>query len=136
VVTLQLKIMQIKLVKAGDTIGYGASWKAMRDSRIAILGAGYRDGIPRRLSSSLTSAPAFGFVAGARAPIVGRVSMDVMAVDVTDIPDAQVRSMVEIFGPNIPLDEAAAAAGTISWEVLTHLGNRYCRRYIGGESKD
>ena len=134
VVMLQLKIMQIKTVKQGETIGYGASWQAARDSRIAVLGAGYRDGVPRRLSSSLSSAPAFGFVAGKRVPIVGRVSMDVMAVDVTNLPEATAGMMVELFGPNIPLDEAATSAGTISWELLTHLGNRYHRRYIGGES--
>jgi alanine racemase len=138
VVTLALKIMQVKTVKQGDTIGYGASWQAARDSRIAVLGAGYRDGVPRRLSSSLNSAPAFGFVAGMRVPVVGRVSMDVMAVDVTDLPEVAVVSgtLVELFGPNIPLDEAAASAGTISWELLTHLGNRYHRRYIGDDSKD
>ena len=136
VVTLQLKIMQTKIVKQGDTIGYSATWTAPRDSRIALLGAGYRDGIPRKLSWSADKPAAQVFVAGRRVDIVGRVSMDMMAIDVTDLPEAETArgTLVEIFGPNLPVDEAAAYAGTISYELLTHLGNRYHRRYIGGES--
>jgi alanine racemase len=138
VVTLQLKVMQTRNVKQGDTIGYSATWAAARDSRIAILGAGYRDGIPRRLSPSLSDGPAQVFVAGRRVPIVGRVSMDMMAVDVTDIPESETTrgTLAEIFGPNIPVDEAAGWAGTISYELLTHLGNRYARHYTGFDSKD
>jgi alanine racemase len=138
VVTLQLKVMQIRNVKQGDTIGYSATWAAPRDARIAILGAGYRDGIPRRLSPSLSDGPAQVFVAGQRVPVVGRVSMDMMAVDVTDIPESQMPrgTLAEIFGPNISVDEAAGWAGTISYELLTHLGNRYARHYTGFDSKD
>ena len=136
VVTLQVKIMQTRIVKQGDTIGYGATWTAPRDSRIALLGAGYRDGIPRKLSWSADKAPAQVFIAGRRAPIVGRVSMDMMAIDVTELPESETirGTLVEIFGPNLPIDEAAGFASTISYELLTHLGNRYARRYIGGES--
>jgi alanine racemase len=136
VVTLHVKVMQTRLVKKGDTIGYSATWKAPRDSRIAILGAGYRDGIPRKLSSSQVDGLAQVFVAGRRVPIVGRVSMDMMACDVTDIPAVEIErgTLAEIFGPNISVEEAAGWAGTISYELLTHLGNRYHRRYIGGES--
>ena len=136
VVTLQAKVMQTRYVKQGDTIGYSATWKAPRDSRIAILGAGYRDGIPRKLSSSRVDGPGQVFIAGRLVPIVGRVSMDMMACDVTDIPTYEISrgTLAEIFGPNISADEAAASAGTISYELLTHLGNRYHRRYIGGES--
>ncbi len=136
VVTLQAKVMQTRFVKQGDTIGYSATWTAPRDSRIAILGAGYRDGIPRKLSSSRSDGPGQVFIAGRRVPIVGRVSMDMMACDVTGIPGGDVErgTLAEIFGPNISVDEAAGFAGTISYELLTHLGNRYHRRYIGGES--
>jgi alanine racemase len=136
VVTLQLKIMQTRIVKQGDTIGYSATWTASRDSRIALLGAGYRDGIPRKFSWSADKPAAQVFVAGKRASVVGRVSMDMMAIDVTDLPEAETTrgTLVEIFGPNLPVDEAAGYAGTISYELLTHLGNRYHRRYIGGES--
>ncbi len=136
VVTLQAKVMQTRFVKKGDTIGYNARWTAPYDSRIALLGAGYRDGIPRRLSSTRSDGPAQVFIAGRRVPIVGRVSMDMMACDVTDIPAGDISrgTLAEIFGPHISVDEAAASAGTISYELLTHLGNRYHRRYIGGES--
>ena len=136
VVTLQLKIMQTRLVKKGETIGYSATWTAPRDSRIALLGAGYRDGIPRKLSWSADKPAAQVFVGPKRVDVVGRVSMDMMAIDVTDLPTSETLrgTLVEIFGPNIPVDEAAGYAGTISYELLTHLGNRYHRRYIGGES--
>jgi alanine racemase len=137
VVTLQLKIMQTRFVKQGDTIGYSATWTAPRDSRIALLGAGYRDGIPRKLSWSADKAPGQVFVAGKRVSIVGRVSMDMMAIDVTDLAEVETQrgTLVELFGPNLTVDEAAGFAGTISYELLTHLGNRYARRYIGGESQ-
>jgi alanine racemase len=134
VVTLQAKVMQTRFVKQGETIGYSATWKAPRNSQIAILGAGYRDGIPRKLSSSQVDGPAQVFIAGKRAPIVGRVSMDMMACDVTDFPKIELGTLAEIFGPNISVDEAASWAGTISYELLTHLGNRYHRRYIDDES--
>jgi alanine racemase len=134
VVTLQAKVMQTRLIPKGQAIGYSATWTAPRDSRIAILGAGYRDGIPRKLSSSEVDGPAQVFLAGRRVPIVGRVSMDMLACDITDLQDVEVGMFAEIFGPNISVDEAAAWAGTISYELLTHLGNRYHRRYIGGES--
>ena len=136
VVTLQLKVMQTRIVKKGDTIGYGATWTAPRDSRIALLGAGYRDGIPRKLSWSADKPAAQVFAAGQRVFVVGRVSMDMMAIDVTDLSEVETQrgTLVEIFGPNISVDEAAGYAGTISYELLTHLGNRYAHRYIGGES--
>jgi alanine racemase len=138
VVTLQLKVMQTRFVKQGETIGYSATWAAPRDARIAILGAGYRDGIPRKLSSQNANGPAQVFIAGRRVPIVGRVSMDMMAIDVTDIPEHETPrgTLAEIFGPNISVDEAAGFAGTISYELLTHLGNRYARHYTGFDSKD
>jgi alanine racemase len=136
VVTLQAKVMQTRLVLQGQTIGYSATWTAPRDSRIAVLGAGYRDGIPRKLSYALSDGISQVYIAGRRAPIVGRVSMDMMACDVTDFSKSEIQrgALVEIFGPNISVDEAAEWAGTISYELLTHLGNRYHRRYIGGES--
>jgi alanine racemase len=134
VVTLQAKVMQTRFVKQGETIGYSATWTAPRNSRIAILGAGYRDGIPRKLSSSQVNGPSQVFISGRRVPIVGRVSMDMMACDVTDLPETARGELAEIFGPNISVDEVAASAGTISYELLTHLGNRYHRRYIGCES--
>lgn len=139
VATLAGTVLQVREVKKGETVGYGASWKAPRDSRIAVLGAGYRDGIPRKLSSRQKDGPAQVFVGGKRCPIIGRVSMDMTGVDVTALAKAKVPrgSRAEIFGKHIPLDEAAGWAGTISYELLTRLGSRYARVYLGaGRSGD
>jgi alanine racemase len=131
VVTLEARVLQVRDVEKGDTVGYSATWKAPRDSRIAMLGAGYRDGIPRKLSSSAKNGPAQVAINGKRCPIVGRVSMDMMCVDVTDLRAGAVSkgSVAEIFGKHISVDEAAGWAGTISYELLTHLGSRYARVY-------
>lgn len=131
VATLQAQILQVRDVKKGETVGYSATWKAPRDSRIAMLGAGYRDGIPRKLSSRSKGDQAQVAINGKRCPIVGRVSMDMICVDVTDLKPAVVHkgTMAEIFGKHISVDEAAGWAGTISYELLTHLGSRYARVY-------
>lgn len=133
---LEGTVMQLRDVAPGETVGYGATWKAERPSRIAILGAGYKDGVPRALSSRAPDGPAQVFIGGRRCPIVGRISMDMMAVDVTGPgADAMVRgTRAEILGAHITIDEAAAWAGTISYELLTRLGSRYARLYTGLES--
>ena len=100
--------------------------------RIAVLGAGYKDGVPRALSSRATDGPAQAFIAGRRCPVIGRVSMDMMAVDVTGCAAATCcrrGTRAELIGPNIAIDEAAEWAGTISYELLTRLGQRL-RGYI------
>jgi alanine racemase len=127
VVTLEARVLQVRDVLAGEVVGYNTTWRAARESRIALVGAGYRDGIPRRMSSTFGTAHVF--VGGRRCPIVGRVSMDMTAVDVTGV-DVKRGDWAEFFGENIALDEAAASAGTISWELLTHLGSRYAFKYI------
>jgi alanine racemase len=131
VATLEAHVLQVRDVKKGETVGYSATWKAPRDSRIAMLGAGYRDGVPRKLSSGATGGPAQVAINGKRCPIVGRVSMDMMCVDVTGLKAGSVvkGTRAEIFGKRIPVDEAAGWAGTISYELLTHLGSRYARVY-------
>jgi alanine racemase len=133
---LEGSIIQLRDVKKGETVGYSATWKAPRDSRIAILGAGYKDGVPRHLSSKQKDGPAHVWVAGKRCPIIGRVSMDMMGVDVTDIKPSllQKGARAEIFGKRISIDEAAGFAGTISYELLTRLGSRYARVYSEPES--
>ena len=128
VVTLEARVMQVRDMPTGEATGYNSTWRAARDSRIALLGAGYRDGIPRRMSS-IFGGGARVWIKGERYPIVGRVSMDMVAVDVTGSA-VQRGDWAEFFGSNIALDAAAATAGTISWELLTHLGNRYARRYL------
>lgn len=136
VAILEGAVMQLRDVAAGDTVGYGATWTASRPTRIAVLGAGYKDGVPRALSSQEPRGPAQVFINGARCPVIGRISMDMMGVDITDLPAASVRrgTRAEILGRHIGIDEAAAWAGTISYELLTRLGSRYARLYTGLES--
>jgi alanine racemase len=134
---LEGTVMQVRHVRPGETVGYGATWEAARPARIAILGAGYKDGVPRALSSHQADGPAQVFIGGRRCPVVGRVSMDMMAVDITGLmPHSVVRgTRAEILGSNIPIDEVAGWAGTISYELLTRLGSRYARLYSGLESE-
>jgi alanine racemase len=136
VVTLEARILQVRNIQKGDTVGYSATWKAGRPSRIAIIAAGYADGVARKLSSSQTHGPAQVWLAGQRCPIVGRVSMDMMTIDVTDVPERKLAkaTSAELFGKHITVDEAAGWAGTISYELLTHLGKRYARVYANAES--
>ena len=130
VALLEGTILQTRDVAAGETVGYSATWKAPRDVRIAVLGAGYKDGVPRALSSGSSNAPPQVFLGGMRCPIIGRISMDMMAIDVTDLATPVKRGdLAEILGPNILIDEAASWAGTISYELLTRLGSRYARLY-------
>ena len=129
-------VMQLREVSPGDTVGYSATWTAQRPTRVAILGAGYKDGIPRALSSREPGGPAQVFIHGKRCPVVGRISMDMMGVDVTDLPQDSVTrgTRAELIGRHITIDEAASWAGTISYELLTRLGSRYARLYTGLES--
>ena len=136
VAILEGAVMQLREVAAGDTVGYSATWKADRPSRIAVLGAGYKDGVPRALSSREPHGPAQVFINDRRCPVIGRISMDMMAIDITDLPAGSVRrgTRAEILGRHIGIDEAASWAGTISYELLTRLGSRYARLYTGLES--
>lgn len=133
VVTLEARVLRVRDVKAGDTAGYGATQTLRQPSRVAILGVGYADGYHRSASSSDAHPGARVCVRGQYAPIVGRVSMDLIAVDITGIPGVGRGDLVELFGPNVPIDEVAAHAGTIGYELLTGLGRRYERRYVGGK---
>ena len=136
VASLEGTVLQVRHVKIGETVGYGATWTAQRPSRVAVLGAGYKDGVPRALSSKQVDGPAQVFINGRRCPVIGRISMDMMGADITDLtPHSVVRgTRAEILGPNILIDEAASWAGTISYELLTRLGSRYARLYTGLES--
>jgi alanine racemase len=97
-------------------------------ARLATVGAGYADGYPRALGNL-----AHAFLGGVSVPVVGRVSMDMLTVDVSAVPASQTSpgAMVELLGDHVPLDELANAAGTISYEILTRLGSRWIRRYHG-----
>lgn len=130
VATLEARILQIRDVKQGEQVGYGATETIGRQSRIAILAAGYADGYHRLAGSSDRRRGARAFLRGRYAPLVGRVSMDLTAIDVTDIDSAERGDWVELFGSNIAVDEVARHAGTIGYELLTGLGSRYARTYI------
>jgi alanine racemase len=132
VVYLDATVLQVRHVPAGETVGYGATWRACRPTSIAVLGAGYKDGIPRHLGSTRQDSPAQAFIAGQRCAIVGRISMDMMAIDVTGLAVKRGDS-VELLGEHISIDEAAGWAGTISYELITRLGQRYARLYRGQE---
>ncbi|MGK9050029.1 alanine racemase [Neorhizobium petrolearium] len=134
----EARIIQIREADEGTTVSYGATHRLSRNSRLAIAAAGYADGYLRSLSGSGVSLRAggtpgaHGFVAGHRVPVVGRITMDLTIFDVTDVPPSDIRAgdYIELFGPNMPLDEVARAAGTIGYEMLTGLGLRYERRYV------
>ena len=128
----EARILQIREVAAGETVGYGAAQTLRRPSRIAILSSGYADGYPRAAGSSDDSRGASVFLHGRAAPLTGRISMDLTAVDVTDIPAAARGDWAELFGANIPVDEVARFAGTIGYELLTNLGARHRRHYREG----
>ena len=134
VVTLEARIVLVRDVAAGETVGYGALETAKRQSRVAILAVGYADGYLRAAGSTDDAPGAAGHIGGHDVPLIGRVSMDLIAVDVTGVPEtiAKRGAWVELIGPNMPLDDVAARAGTIGYELLTSIGHRYQRIYVGG----
>ncbi|WP_321340474.1 alanine racemase [Breoghania sp.] len=132
VATAEARILMLRDGFKGETIGYGASQTLTRDSRIAILGIGYADGYHRLAGTGGREGTASAWINGHTVPLMGRVSMDLIAVDVTDVPEANCKrgDWVEMFGPHISVDEVAAKAQTIGYELLTGLGRRYRRSYI------
>jgi alanine racemase len=128
VVKLEGRFVQVRDVAAGDTVGYGATWTAARDSRVAIISIGYGDGLLRSLSRSGAEVSC----GGKRCPLVGRISMDLCAVDVTDAPKVQRGDLAAFLDEKHGVDDLAAHAGTIGYEILTSLGRRYRRVYRGG----
>ncbi len=122
VVRLDLPVIQVREVATGEVVGYGNTWTAARPSRIATVAAGYADGILR----SLTHSGIALWHGGVPCPLVGRVSMDLLTVDVTDLGDAAPEAL-SLLGPQQGVDALADAAGTIGYEVLTSLGARYAR---------
>jgi alanine racemase len=125
VVTLALPVVQVREVEAGETVGYGGAWTAEAPTRIATVSGGYADGLLRALSTR-----AVLWHGDTPCPIAGRVSMDLITVDVSHLDD--VPAALDILGPHQTVDDLAAVAGTIGYEILTALGLRYERRYIEG----
>jgi len=133
VVSLQARIVQVRTVPKGETVGYDAAWTARHATRIAVVAVGYADGYLRAASSSDEAPGADAIVAGTRCPIAGRVSMDLLAIDITGVSESAVKrgQLATLIGDEITVDELATKAGTIGYEVLTSLGRRYHRVYRG-----
>jgi alanine racemase len=124
---LKAQITQIRNAHAGETVGYGATYKVTNNSRIATVSVGYADGYLRSLSNK-----AFAYLGEYKIPLVGIVSMDLITFDVTNVPVSLCKTgaWVELIGPNHSINDLASEAGTVSYEVLTSLGSRYHRVYI------
>lgn len=123
--TLEAPILQVKLVEAGETVGYNATWRAEQQTLIATLAIGYGDGFPRSASNK-----GFVMLGGKRRPILGRVSMDLITIDVTNAADlARLGVYAQLIGPDAALEEQAALAGTIGYELTTGLTPRVKRIY-------
>jgi alanine racemase len=131
VIELKARIAQVRTVPRGETVGYDAAWTAKRTTRIAVVAVGYADGYLRAASASDAVPGADAIVAGKRCPLAGRVSMDLLAIDITDLPDNAARrgDLATLIGDEVTVDALAGAAGTIGYEVLTSLGHRYYRVY-------
>ena len=123
VMTLKSRITLVRTLPAGHGVSYGRQFVTSRPTRVATVGIGYGDGYPRHVSGNGAEV----FVAGRRCPILGRVTMDQIMVDVTDAGPVQEGDEVEMFGPNISVDEVARKAGTISWEIFTGITPRVVR---------
>jgi len=123
-VRLRARVLAVHDVPVGASVGYNATWRAERPTRVATVGIGYADGWRRSLSGR-----ARAFFDGTRLPLVGRVSMDLTTFDVTDVPTVGAGSWLELIGPSQTPDDLAVAAGTNGYEVLTALGHRFHRVY-------
>lgn len=134
VVRLQAKILQTRRIDSPETVGYGATFQANKTMRVATLAVGYADGFLRSASGGLSGYQHLAFYKDKPVPILGRISMDLIGVDVTDLApqDCQEGCLIDLIGPHNTVDDLARAAGTIGYEVLTSLGARYHRRYMGG----
>lgn len=130
VVRLEGRVVQVRKVRRGETVGYGASWTAPRESRIAVAAVGYGDGFLRAAAAMGPDKPV-AVVVGKRCPIVGRISMDLLAIDVTALPEVSPRrgDWVTLLGEEFGVDAAAPFGTQISYEVLTSLGRRYHRSW-------
>lgn len=126
VVRLDAKILQVRQIDSGSTVGYGASHRAGGRERIATIAVGYADGFMRSLGNRGS-----GYIGAQLVPIVGRISMDLMTFDVSHVPESLARpgASIELIGPHHPIDAIAAEAGTIGYEILTALGTRFARIY-------
>ena len=125
VVGLSLPVIQTRQIAAGEAVGYGCTWVAQQPTRVASLSGGYADGLQRSLSNA-----AVLWDGDTPCPLIGRVSMDTITVDITHLP--HIPRSLDILGPNQSPDQLADVAGTIGYEILTDISQRYYRRYVEG----
>lgn len=132
VIRLQGKVLQTRGIAAGTPVGYSHTWTAARPSRIATVAVGYADGYLRSLSNR-----GFASCDGIPLPLIGNISMDTVIVDITDTPEGRITegALLDLADPLNGVDSIATRAGTIGYEILTSLGRRYARRYIGGSGE-
>lgn len=119
------RVLQVRDLKAGESVGYGATFIAPRDMRLATIGLGYADGVLRHFGAG-----GFAVVQGEKRPLTGRVSMDAFSMDISGL-DVAVDDWIELFGAHQAIDEVAAASGTVAYEWLTRIGQRVHRHYLG-----
>ena len=132
VVHLEVPILQVRNIEGGDKVGYNAQWTAKRRTRLATIGIGYADGLPRAAMSTDIRPGGEAIVAGIRCPFAGRVSMDLTVIDVTDVPEAALKgASAQLLCEEITVDDLGLRSATIGYEILTRLGARYHRRYVG-----
>ena len=133
VVTLQARILQTRRIDAFQTVGYGGAWRSARPSRVATIALGYADGYFRILINRTHV-----HLAGHRVPVIGRISMDLVTIDVTDVPEAECElgAAVEVLGPHMTADDLADHARTNAYEVMTAIGRRYARIYVDQPETD
>jgi alanine racemase len=117
--SFESRLIAVKTVKRGATVGYGSDWRAPRDTVVGVIAAGYGDGYPRHLE---TGTPVL--VNGRRVSLIGRVSMDMINVDLTDVPVVNAGDRVVLWGKHLPIEEISARAETIPWELMCGLSQR------------
>lgn len=122
VMTLEAPLITTRMVKGGECVGYGCTWVAERDTRMGMVAIGYGDGYPRHAGTDTPAA-----IGGRRIRLIGRVSMDMLAVDLSNAPEAREGDLVELWGGTVGVDEVASCAGTISYELLTGITSRVPR---------
>ena len=127
VMTLKSVVSMVKTIKAGDTVNYGRTFKALKDTKIATVAAGYADGYPRLLSNK-----AYVLIKGKKAPVVGRVCMDQMAVDISEIDDVNIGDEVILFGKELSVDNLARLSNTINYEIVCGISPRVPRIKVKG----
>ncbi len=134
VIRLEAPILQTRIIGTGETVGYGSFWTAKRPTRLATLSLGYADGLPRGSESTDSKVGGHVMIGGVECAMLGRVSMDLLIVDVTDAPDAAVQrgAFATLIGDELTIDTVGDSAGTIGYDILVSLGARLERRVIDG----